>query len=276
MSPDDPRHGTYAGWQAHRKTNHPVCDPCHTARSRYFKTMKYRLHTVGPERVPLGDRAWHVIDSMGRRELSRITGLRDSYLSRLHGRGPQAQVYRRTKATILDAGTAVTPLGVQRRLQALLALGYSGAVLSKEVGVSVDAMRGLLRSPEPRKYHPHRVTAAVLDLYERLQLAPMPTGASATAARNKAARMGFAPPMAWDDIDDPHENPTNWEYRPGERADLLRELDAHQVGITEACRRLDVAREALQQWCLRNNASDIYHRLVTREKYTPNGTIGAA
>ena len=33
MSPDDPRHGTTAGYQAHRRAKESACDPCRQAQA---------------------------------------------------------------------------------------------------------------------------------------------------------------------------------------------------------------------------------------------------
>lgn len=253
MSPEDPRHGQYAGWQAHRKAGTQPCDPCRRAQARYFKAMKYRLLTSGPERGPLGAEAWTVIDRMGRRELSRLTGLRDSYLSRIHGRGPEVMVYRRTRDRILAVGTPATPVGIHRRLRALFALGYSGAYLAREVGVSNDAMRRVIRSDVPRKYHHPRVTAAVVDLYDRLHVAPMPSGSAAVAARNRARAKGYVPPLAWDEgtIDDPTAKPYTGRdsqlYRSDELAaewDFLRRAG---VSIHAAAQQLGVSVSAIEK-----------------------------
>lgn len=41
MNPDDPRHGTYAGYQAHKKTNQEQpCEPCRIAYNAYQRERR--------------------------------------------------------------------------------------------------------------------------------------------------------------------------------------------------------------------------------------------
>ena len=40
MKPDDPRHGTYAGAQAHTKDSEPVCRPCREAATAYIRDWR--------------------------------------------------------------------------------------------------------------------------------------------------------------------------------------------------------------------------------------------
>lgn len=37
MSPDDPRHGTTAGYAAHARAGVPICEPCQVARAEYVR-----------------------------------------------------------------------------------------------------------------------------------------------------------------------------------------------------------------------------------------------
>lgn len=37
MTPDDPRHGTVAGYGAHRRSGFPICEPCRRANTMYHK-----------------------------------------------------------------------------------------------------------------------------------------------------------------------------------------------------------------------------------------------
>lgn len=40
MTPDDARHGTYAGSQAHRRQGVPICEPCRNARNEYMAGVR--------------------------------------------------------------------------------------------------------------------------------------------------------------------------------------------------------------------------------------------
>lgn len=39
-NPDDPRHGTYAGARAHKRANHPICEPCREARNNHDRARR--------------------------------------------------------------------------------------------------------------------------------------------------------------------------------------------------------------------------------------------
>ena len=53
MTPDDPRHGTAAGWCAHYADNDlPACDPCRRASNRYNKGLRLDHLRGQPRRVP--------------------------------------------------------------------------------------------------------------------------------------------------------------------------------------------------------------------------------
>lgn len=42
MSPDDKRHGTYAGFLAHRSEGEEQCEPCRLARNAYMADLRKR------------------------------------------------------------------------------------------------------------------------------------------------------------------------------------------------------------------------------------------
>ena len=45
MSPDDPRHGTSAGYQRHRKDGEAACGPCREAQAE--KVRQHRASPIG-------------------------------------------------------------------------------------------------------------------------------------------------------------------------------------------------------------------------------------
>lgn len=144
MSPDDQRHGTTAGHQAHRKEGEAACAPCVAAKTRYEK-------------------------------------VRDLYGDRM-----------------------VPATGTRRRIWALKALGHSGADIAGRIGVTYQAIHKLEHGRADRVF---AATAAnVARAYEGMCMV-QPSGYHATRIRNQAARRGYAPPLAWDNIDDPDEFP---------------------------------------------------------------------
>lgn len=147
MAADDPRHGTPAGYDAHRRDGGPVCGSCRRAAARYEQTLK----------------------------LERLRGV------------------RRTTSGV----------GAARRIQALVALGYSFGDIGQAFGLGHD---------QPRKWALGQdivrvSTFARIDaVYDALSMTPPPASTPrerrrATYARTVARKHGWVPPLAWDDID---------------------------------------------------------------------------
>ncbi len=144
MTPDDPRHGTYAGYTAGCRM-----DCCRDAARMYQKV----------------------------RELEAHRGMRRTVSSR----------------------------GARRRIQALACLGWSSYDVSAYQGkVGEWTRQVLMRDVIFRSTH-----EAIAEAYEALSTRK-PTGNPQIVARtkNRAARLGWVPPLAWDDIDRDPEPPT--------------------------------------------------------------------
>jgi hypothetical protein len=167
----------------------------------------------------------------------------------------------------------VPAIGILRRIQALHALGYTGPQIADHAGISVHSLRSIA-------YHDSAVVLTttarkVIDAYEALCMV-RPIGQYANRARAIAARRGWPPPLAYDDIDDPDEQPRGWQYAGIDRKsrrDILHELDDQHAGITAACRALKVTRRTIEKWAARNDLTPLYSRLVEREqpRYWRNG-----
>lgn len=149
MLPDDPRHGTNAGYIAGCR-----CEGCTEATWRYHKHLM-------------------VDHANGRRRL-------------------------------------VSALGTRRRIEALMALGWSGQLIAEALGGGIDwdeVRQYRTRAQVKRSTH-ERVAA----VYDRLSMT-LPVGRTRyerqtiSRTRNYARRMGWAPPLAYDNIDDPAEQP---------------------------------------------------------------------
>ena len=128
---------------------------------------------------------------------------------RLIQRGRQPTAHPKWRAVLRMPLTLAVPLhtpnevrvpmlGAQRRVQALLAMGYRHSDLTEHVGSETYRLAtGRLALTTARKWR------AVDAAYRHLSTTP---GPSATT-RDRARAMGYAPPMAWDDIDNPTEQP---------------------------------------------------------------------
>ena len=133
----------------------------------------------------------------------------------------------------------VPTLGTRRRVQALNRLGWSNAVIAQATGMQATNMTRLL-------YRSDTMTATVAarfaEVYERLSMR-MPEHTQAVAnVRNRAERMGWPPPLAWDDID------TDDTPKYGGRDDdidpvvVMRLLEGQRVKATKAEREAAMAR----------------------------------
>lgn len=94
-------------------------------------------------------------------------------------------------------------LGSQRRIHALQAIGWSRDRIAVEMGYKDGGAFSYLMSTDTIRI----VTAErIREVYERLSMT-VPQGQGASRARTWARRHGYAPPLAYDDIDDPSETP---------------------------------------------------------------------
>ena len=161
----------------------------------------------------------------------------------------------------------VPAIGIVRRIHALHALGWSGRQIADAAGASINTLRAMQYHDSERV---HRATAdRVIAAYESLAMR-RPDGGYADRQRTMARRKGWAPPLAWDDIDDPDEQPTGHMITALSttvaRADTLADLHDRGAGVSEACRVLDVTRSALEKWCARHGLADLHRALVAREQ----------
>lgn len=89
----------------------------------------------------------------------------------------------------------------RRKLAALQALGYTLTHIGGLMGRHQQAMSELFHRDAPV----HRTSERqVAEIYEALHMTPAP-GPYATRARLRARRLGYAPPLAWNDINDLRE-----------------------------------------------------------------------
>ena len=117
---------------------------------------------------------------------------------------------------------SVPAFGLVRRVHALQAIGWTQPQIAEAAGIALKT----LRNPLWRGNSVYRAThEAVADAYERLcmKLPPETSGQQqrdAAYARTVARKKGWAPPLAWDDIDDPNERP-----KTGSRGRSVDEID---------------------------------------------------
>jgi hypothetical protein len=147
------------------------------------------------------------------------------------------RLYRKRLSQGRQPPALVPAVGTARRLQALVAIGYCWRDLGKHLGVSNRRIADIALTPDGQV---HRNTVARVDaIFEQLSATP----GTAKYAFTLAARYGFVPPLAWDDIDDPSAEPDTGKDRgdsasaPGrDVVDVVavrRALAGTRVGLTE-------------------------------------------
>lgn len=213
--PDDPRHGSRAGYDAHRRIKHPACDPCKAAAA----AEEARRHVLAARGVKL----------------------------------------------------RFDPCTIQRRLQALVAIGYSYQSLDRELDTGFGKARDL--AVRPRAYVRRETYDKVRAVYNRLSMTPAPVATrgqrqGVAHALRTASIHGFLPPFAWDDdqLDDPAATPYVGEaigadVKYGdtyltdirERAAKLLDCNDRHLSIHAACRELRVNRKTLEKWIYRHD-----------------------
>jgi hypothetical protein len=149
---------------------------------------------------------------IGSRQVSILTGVGITTIRSLRGSGT-ANARRSIRPETADAilavratpetlagGSIVDPTGTCRRIQALVAIGWSISAQARRLRCDAKNYHSILTKPS--------ITAAtarqVADLYEQMSGTPAPDGLSRKQAIAHARRRGYLPPLAWgDDIDNP-------------------------------------------------------------------------
>lgn len=235
----------YARWTTCR------CEPCRTEMARLAKLARNgRLPRASSEA------AWRVIDELlaagwtGQAIASAAGITPHSIESALTDRrGGHARRFGPTYAAkILNHGQPtrghIGAAGTTRRLQALARIGWSLDEIHARTGIPVMTL-SITRAARNQRVRP-ALAVKVADVYRDLEMTP---GPSMTAAR-RAASLGWAPPLAWDEgtIDDPNARPVGVDDGRDDAIDDAAVERAcagdRTVRLTNAERREVVARLA--------------------------------
>lgn len=154
----------------------------------------------------------------------------------------------RIEDCFLGDGSRIDATGTRRRIQALVAMGWSFVALAAEMGINDRALANLARA--------ERVTVAtarkVKNAYKQLVvITPEQHGVHRQAralARRVASREGWVTAAAWDNIDDPNCEPDSDIEEPVGRNELaayrrseIERLNACRIPEHEIAQRLDMA-----------------------------------
>ena len=149
----------------------------------------------------------------------------------------------------LAGGTSIPSRATHRRLQALVAIGWSQAKLARRLGMGEGNLGALMK----RGHVSVRVHFRVAELFEDLwnQLPPLDEArdkAAYTRALALAAERRWLPPMAWDDIDTDTEPPVPDEDSGPDEARVELVVKGERVRLSPAERRLCVDRLHAAFW----------------------------
>ena len=103
----------------------------------------------------------------------------------------------------LRGGRAIPALGYQRRIKALMRLGWSYQDIADAAGwPHRNYVRRIVvgQKGKPTRWIERATARTIGEVYERLCMT-IPQGPYANRTRLLAERKGYAPPLAWDDID---------------------------------------------------------------------------
>lgn len=265
-----------------------TCAPCRRANAAYCKQYRNRTHKNGGAiRVDATKARDHLAYLSSHYTTSAIATLAQMNSSAIYriGSGKQLAITPAVETRILsvrpgrDVGKQwVNPLGAARRVQALCAIGYAVHWQATRLGYQKQSMLWLIRGEKP--YITGAVDQRVRALYDELHMTPRVGSdrierASITKALRMAEREDWAPPLAWNDIDDPDERPATPEQSDRrftvaallEDAEWLADADH---SLTEVLTRLDVNRNTFRDACRRAGQMDLYWRLANREPDADN------
>lgn len=257
-------HGTSVAYTADRCR----CRPCRDAHAATTASRSKRRAYGWTPYVDAGPARAHVealrTQGMGWRRIAIAAGVPTGAMSKLlygvsrRGLQPSRGILRETESRILavqlDLGAAVVVdgVGTHRRLQALVARGWSQSKLAGMLGIRPTNIGPIIHGRRPVQL----VTArAVRELYDRLWDKPPPDvtrwdrGAALYACR-QAKEHGWVPPLAWDDnaIDDPAASPEILEDS-GPLVDQVlveRAIAGQQVKLSRA-EKLEAVRQLVDR-----------------------------
>lgn len=254
------------------------------AERRAYANNRRRLQAYGRwqphvDAAPVREHIQAVLDTgLTRNRYAALAQVRPAAITRiLHGSPaqgipPQARVRTAVAQRLLAVHPGTRPslpaarvdaTGTRRRLQALVATGWSQRSLARMLAsAGTRPAWGLIHG------QPHVTVAterAVRALYARLWDQPPPETTrderyAAAVARRCAARHGWEPPLAWDDdeIDDPAAQPHPWKRTKLRKAEDLAadvyELEARGYTREQIAARFGLTTSALQKAVERDRA----------------------
>lgn len=246
------RHGTAACFNAGCH-----CDRCRKARSFYDRWRRVPGNVDLVDVTPVREHVAVLRSSgMGYRSIEAAAGVSRSTMNAIIGRPGRAakRIRSATASRILAVhpqkapSTSIDGTGTRRRLQALVAIGWSQRSLADRLEMTGPNLGRVIHGYCDQVLV--RTARQVAELYDDLSMTPGPDPRSVA----RAAAAGWPPPLCWDDdtIDDPTASPA--ERRTDRRRsraevveDFLDSFDHHLGEIRVAADRLGVNPGSLER-----------------------------
>lgn len=198
-------------------------------------------------------------DSRERLTLLRSRGvtramIADSGVSRFgqHCIETNARIRRLTEAAVfaipipppVPSNAPVDATGTRRRIQGLVALGWPQSMIAAELGTKQNAVSAMTR----RDYVTSASAISVRKLFAQWSMTLGPSEIS----RTRAKAVGWLPPLAWDDIDDPNEIPDLGRDGYASFMDRYTELVEMGLSHTQIAPRMGIRYESLARGLARH------------------------
>jgi len=273
-------HGTHAAYVVDKCR----CRPCRDGSSAYERDRQ-RRHLYGKTFYVPADASRDYVralgdQGMGWKRVARAAGISESVVWKLlygdpsRNLAPSKRIRPATAQALLAVkldlapGQKVEPTGTGRRLQALVALGWSVGQISSRTGLDRQRLDAAIHFRGITTDTRDRVAAAYDELWD--QAPPQSNQRERIAysrSRKRAALNGWALPLAWDDdaIDDPRAMPdTAQQKRPGGKRIHLEDVEFlvdHGHTREQIAHRFGVHKSALEHTCARNDRRDLLERM---------------
>lgn len=232
------------------------CTPCSEANRRALKLYKLRAHRAGGrttvDAVHAQKRLLELTERMSISAAAKLTGVSHRHASRIiHGQHQRLSIDVHNRIMRADprgdvGNHFVSARGARRRLQSLVAIGWTYSKLGDELldGYGRSNLVQIIDGRRPYIHGP--IDERIRRLWDDLCMTPYEpqdrvSKGHATRARALAKKNGWLPPLAWDDIDFDDEPPaSDTDAHKGDRT--LEDFDwlvANGLSEEEAASRLD-------------------------------------
>lgn len=268
ICPPEHPHGSNTGCYCHHRCR---CAPCVEAKSARGKTVR-RQKAYGTYQSPyvaVAPALEHIqtllASGLGCRAIARLSGTTEGRIFRIaygdtktNPRLARPATIRREAAarilavkpdlSLLGPNVMIPALGAQRRIEALMTLGWTRGYIANQVGM----LRTNLSRYQTRPLITVRHHRDIADLYERLwDKDPIEAGllaSAVSAAKNYARARRWVPPLGWDDIDNDATPPVPERDNEIDAIAVELVLAGERVRLNVAERRVALRELHAQKW----------------------------